>query len=174
MSRATRRRRISTRRRGGRSGRDADGAASVSVEWLRHLEVDPKKGMAVVGRLAAADIEHDARDKGRAGNNRPLPDLSKPYAKRKAREGGSPLPDLYRTGALWRTFGVISATAKLVVIGFQLTTGDQIKKWRKLLKGRRSPLKLARSDLKRFARSMVKAGLLNEKHGPPPRRRRRR
>ena len=138
----------------------------MEVEWLDHLEVDPEKGLPVVGKLAIDNIKSDV-EQGKKGNNRPMPDLTGAYEVRKLREVGSHMPDLWRTGKLMRSIMILGQGENWIDIGFPLHTGNDIKKWRKLIKQGRNPLSLAKSDIKRFAKQLVKAGILKEVPGPP-------
>lgn len=145
--------------------------SQVRIDWLKHLEIDGTKALPKVGAMAVKDIRNDAT-RGQKGNNRPMPDLTQAYEVRKLKEARGALPDLYRTGRLWREFGIISADAHSVTIGFHLRGAEDIKKWRTLKSQGRDPLKLSSRDKKRFAKALVELGLLKEVPGPPPRTRR--
>lgn len=153
--------------RGRRRGRRQRG--QVEVEWQKHLTLDTKKAMRLLGQLAMDDIEDDARSKGRRGTGKAFPPLDPRYARQKAKEGRAPFPDLYRTGELWRSFRIKRITDDEVWVGFDTSTGEQVKKFRRLKKQGRDPLGLSKADLNRFAKELIRRGLLKEEHGPPPR-----
>ena len=138
----------------------------MEVEWLDHLEVDTKDALPVVGKLAIDNIASDV-DQGKKGNNRPMPDLTAAYEVRKIREVGSHMPDLWRTGKLMRSLRILGQGKDWIDVGFPLPNGNDVKKWRKLVKQGRDPLSLAKSDIKRFAKRLIKQGILKEVPGPP-------
>lgn len=154
----------------------------MQVEWLDHLEIDTKEALPKLGRLAVDNIRQDVA-RGRKGNERALPDLSTRYEVQKLKEGGSPLPDLHRTGRLMSQLqvlaqGVAKSGKDWVDVGFNLTgafgglgggkgDADDIKKFRTLRKQGRDPLKLSKRDIKLFAKKFAEAGLLKQVPGPP-------
>jgi len=143
----------------------------VEVQWIDHLEVDASKALPKLGRMAVENIRHDM-DRGRKGNDRAMPDLSTRYEVQKLKEGQSSLPDLWRTGRLWSQLkvlavGVTKTGKDWVEVGFNLITGNDIKKFRTLRKNGRDPLSLSARDIKAFAKKFVRDGLLKEVPGPP-------
>ena len=149
----------------------------MQVEWIDHLEVDTKEALPKLGALVVDNIKSDIAQ-GKKGNERPLPDLTEAYERRKLREGGSPLPDLHRTGRLLSQLITMAIGRDWLDVGFTLSGGfggvrglkgdaDDIKKWRRLKKQGRDPLKISRRDVKRFAKEFVKLGILKEVPGPP-------
>lgn len=149
--------------------------------------MDTYDGLVKVGTLSVRDIAMDVMG-GKRGDGRAMPDLSERYEVAKLKEGGSGAPDLHRSGRLLSQLQIIEiGDDDSVTIGFNLSGGwgpapmggkgqspEDIKKWRRLRKQKRDPLKLSKADIRRFAKEMVKSGMLTKENGPPPRKPRKR